>query len=200
MWIERYEWVAAQGFYVSLLIRLLRDCSLAENAAGTSEEPQEPSVRVVEAGSRRKPIRAAVIVVGIAALLLFVFLLVFFVTMPQLVPDRWGPNVDMVAHPTNEGFDIIITIDREEPLSRFELRVLKDGHFWSSSPTPLSDGNILNGPYDEYLNFTDLTGDGRLSNGDFFTLENLSSGSQYEVVLVWALTNHCMATELVKAP
>ncbi|MCJ2669947.1 MAG: hypothetical protein LN416_05495 [Candidatus Thermoplasmatota archaeon] len=136
---------------------------------------------------------------GIASLLLFSFLLVFFVIMPQLVPDQTGPNVDMNAHPTNEGFDIIITTDREEPLSMFELRVLKDGHHWSSSPTPLSDGNILNGPYDEYLNFTDLTGDGRLSNGDFFTLENLSSGSQYEVVLFWAPNHSMVASELVSA-
>lgn len=140
-----------------------------------------------------------VIVVGIAALLLFVFLLVSFVMIPQLVPDRWGPNVGMVAHPTNEGFDITITTDREEPLGRFELRVLKDNSFWLSSPTPLSDGSILNGPYDEYLNFTDLTGDGRLSNGDFFTLENLSSGSQYEVVLYWAPYHSMVASELVSA-
>ena len=139
------------------------------------------------------------IVAGIALLLLFVFLLVLFVIMPQLVPDRWGPNASMVAHPTNEGFDIIITTDRVEPLSMFELRVMKDGHFWSSSPTPLSDGNILNGPYDEYLNFTDLNGDGRLSNGDFFTLENLSSGSQYEVILIWALNDNLVTTELVSA-
>jgi len=172
---------------------------LAENAAGTVEEPQEPGVRVVDADSRRKPIRAVVIMVGIAALLLFVFLLVLFVIMPQLVPDRWGPNASMVAHPTNEGFDIIVTTDREEPLSMFELRVHKDGHFWSSSHTPLSDGNILNGPYDEYLNFTVLNGDGRLSNGDYFTLENLSSGSQYEVILIWALYDHVMCTELVSA-
>ncbi len=143
------------------------------SAIGAFEEPQEPSVRAVEAGSKRKPILAVVIVAGIAALLLLAFLLVFFVMMPQLVPPQWdSPNVDMVAHQTNEGYDIIIATDREEPLNRFELHVLKDGSFWQYSETPLSEGNILVGPFDECLNFTDLTGDGRLSNGDSFTAQH----------------------------
>ena len=59
---------------------------------------------------------------------------------------------------------------------------------------------IGTGPAGEYLNFTDLMADGKLTGGDFFTLENLDSGSQYEVILLWAADDSKITSEVINVP
>jgi hypothetical protein len=56
------------------------------------------------------------------------------------------------------------------------------------------------GAGDEYLNFTDLTTDDKLTGGDFFTLEDLESGAQYEVVLLWASNDNKITSEVINVP
>lgn len=89
---------------------------------------------------------------------------------------------------------------RLEPLEDYEVSVLKDGTPWSGSPKVLSDGNIGIGPAGEHLNFTDLMSDGKLSGGDFFTLEGLESGSQYEIILIWAANDNKIASHVINVP
>jgi len=77
---------------------------------------------------------------------------------------------------------------------------LKDGTPWTGFPKIVVDGAIGTGPAGEYLNFTDLTADGKLTRGDFFRLEDLTSGSQYEVVLLMAWNDTKIASEVINVP
>ncbi|MCJ2556249.1 MAG: hypothetical protein LN415_03980 [Candidatus Thermoplasmatota archaeon] len=86
-----------------------------------------------------------------------------------------------------------------EALSAFKVSVLKDGIPWGS-PSVVWQGACGTGWAGEYLNFTDLTSDGKLTGGDFFTLENLTSGSQYEVILIWAANDNKITSEVINVP
>ncbi|MCK4456892.1 MAG: hypothetical protein KAW39_04050 [Thermoplasmata archaeon] len=88
-----------------------------------------------------------------------------------------------------------------EALGAYKVSVLKDGTPWSNMPVVLSGGmEVKNSGGDGWLNFTDLTSDGKLTGGDFFTLENLTSGSQYEVILLWASSECEFASEVINVP
>ncbi len=111
-----------------------------------------------------------------------------------------GPTVDMVAFRTSEGYELEIAApSRVEALSAYKVTVLKDGVQWGS-PSVVWQGECGTGPAGEYLNFTDLTSDGKLTGGDFFTLEDLTSGSTYEVILLWAADYHKITSEVINVP
>ena len=117
-------------------------------------------------------------------------------------PCGHGPAVDMVTSPTTNGYELEIgPPSRMEALGAYKVSVLKDGTPWSNMPVVLSGGmEVKNSGGDGWLNFTDLTSDGKLTGGDFFTLENLTSGSQYEVILLWASSECEFASEVINVP
>ncbi len=102
------------------------------------------------------------------------------------------PNVEMMTDPTPEGYELeFAKPSRSETLSSYKVSVTKDGVAWSGMPVLLSDGMKIEntGGAGEWLNFTDVIGEGDLTAGDFFTLEKLASGSSYEVAIFWAASN-----------
>ena len=106
----------------------------------------------------------------------------------------------MVTTPTTNGYELeIASPSTQEHLSAYKVSVLKDGTPWSDMPVELTGGmEIRNTGGGEWLNFTDLTRDDRLTGGDFFTLEDLASGSKYEVILLWVWgPNDCKITSEV---
>lgn len=94
----------------------------------------------------------------------------------------------------------IIGVTQNMDLSLYEVTVLKDNTSWLYYPRILFDGNMGTGPAGEYLNFTDMDADGKLTRWDFLTLENLASGSLYEVVLSWKECDGVIAREVFYAP
>ena len=112
-----------------------------------------------------------------------------------------GPSAEMATHPTSYGYELEIASTCETcELNAWKVAVLKDGTPWFWSPKVVWDGAIGTGPAGEYLNFTDLTGDDELTDGDFFTLENLTSGSTYEVILLRATDDNKIASEVITVP
>ena len=109
--------------------------------------------------------------------------------------------VDMITTPTPDGYELdIAPPSRREALGAYKVTVLMDGTPWAGFPEIVIDGAIGTGPAGEYLNFTDLTSDGKLTEGDFFTLENLTSGSQYEFILLWTSTRCKLTSEVINVP
>lgn len=116
-------------------------------------------------------------------------------------PCGHGLGVDMITTPTLEGYELeIAPPSRMEALSAFKVVVLKDGTQWAGFPKIVVAGAIGSGPAGEYLNFIDLTSDGKLTGGDFFTFENLTSGSKYEVILLWASIRCMLTSEVINVP
>ena len=126
------------------------------------------------------------------------------VDLEQRISDLEGPGapvVAMITSPTAKGYELEIAgVSRPENLDAYKVTVVKDLIPWAVFPKILVDGVIGTGPAGEYLNFTDLTGDGKLTGGDFFTLENLTSGSQYEVILLWAADDSKITSETINVP
>jgi flagellin-like protein len=114
-----------------------------------------------------------------------------------------SPTVDMTRIPTADGYKLeIASPSRTEGLNAYKVSVLKGGTPWSDGPKALV-GNLEwtnPGAGDEWLNFTDLTLDDKLTGGDFFDLENLESGAQYEVVLLWASNDNKITSEVINVP
>jgi hypothetical protein len=107
----------------------------------------------------------------------------------------------MTADRTPRGYEFTIDgVSQLEELSSFEVSILKDNISWFDNPRILTIGNIAIGPAGEYLNFTDLTSDGNLSMGDFFRLENLTSDSTYEIVLIWRECDKRIESAVVHIP
>ena len=116
-------------------------------------------------------------------------------------PCGHGSSVHMITTPTPDGYELDIAAPiNGENLDAYKIAVLKDGTPWAGFPKILVDGVIGSGPAGEYLNFTDLTSNGKLTGGDFFMLENLTSGSQYEVILLWASTVCKLTSEVINVP
>jgi len=111
-----------------------------------------------------------------------------------------APTVEMVVRPTWEGYEFELAApSRVEALSAYKVTVLKDGIPWGA-PSVVKQGDCGNGPVNEELNFTDLTADDKLTGGDFFTLESLTSGSEYEVILLWAADDTKITSETINVP
>lgn len=116
-------------------------------------------------------------------------------------PCGHEPSVDTVTWPTWDGYELEIAgLSRARDLDAYKVAVLKDGTPWAGFPKIVVAGAMGTGPAGEYLNFTDLTSDGKLTGGDFFTLENLTSGSQYEFILLWTSTRCKLTSEVINVP
>lgn len=112
-----------------------------------------------------------------------------------------SPLVVLSATPTPGGYEFEIEFaSREVPCDCYKVAVLKDGASWAGFPKIVVDGGIGLGPADEYLSFTDLNSDGSLSLGDFFAMERLEPGTEYELILLWASTDNKIAHEVITGP
>ncbi len=165
--------------------------------SGANEEPRKPR------GSTRKSETWKWLVPFITCTVSLILWIVFlYVSVSPLHPcseSTGAPVVDLVWPPFDGGIEVS-SPSRLEPLENYKVLVLKDGTPWPGYPKVLIHGDIGVGPEREYLNFTDLTSDGQLSGGDFFTLEHLESGSQYEIILLWAANDNELASEVVTVP
>lgn len=110
------------------------------------------------------------------------------------------PDVEMTLRETSEGYEIEIFVDRREAFETFEVSAFTNDTLWSGFPMTLESTSLGQGPSGEWLNFTDLTSDGRLSDGDFFTLENVRPGTRLEVVLIWSLDQFELEREVIDVP
>ena len=110
------------------------------------------------------------------------------------------PDVEMILRETQQGYEIEIYVDRREPFEAFEVSAFTNDTLWSGFPMTLESTSLGQGPSGEWLNFTDVTGDGRLSGGDFFTLENVRPGTRLEVVLIWSLDQFELEREVIDVP
>ena len=139
----------------------------------------------------------------IVCLFIIAWILILVLSAP---PSPDDPLTDDIGAPTvtlEWGLDFEIEVSqpsRKEPLDNYKVTILRNATPWSGFPRGLSDGCIGVGPAREYVNFTDLTRDGNLTGGDFFTMENLESGSRYEIVLLWAADDNKIASHVINVP
>jgi hypothetical protein len=110
----------------------------------------------------------------------------------------YSPTVDLSSSWGVE-FEVGFT-SREVPCECYKVAVLKDGAPWPGLPAIVTEGLIGTAPSGERMYFVDLTGNEKLTVGDFFTLENLESGAQYEVVLLWASNDNKITSEVINVP
>ncbi len=147
------------------------------------------------------PVIATILMVAITVVLAAVL----YVMVSGLIGTgtTGAPTVEMIPTSTSEGYELqFAQPSRAEGLSAYKVTVLKDGAAWSVMPALVSGGMEAEntGGAGEWLNFTDLLDEGDLTGGDFFTLEKLSSGSEYEVILLWAATNNKITSEKMTIP
>lgn len=146
------------------------------------------------------PVIATILMVAITVVLAAVL----YVMVSGLIGTgtTGAPTADMIASSTPEGYELeVAPPSRSEGLSAYKISVLKDNTPWTNMPVVVSGGMaIKNAGGDEWLNFTDLTSDSKLTGGDFFTLEDLTSGSKYEVILLWASTDNKITSEEMNVP
>ncbi|MEE9115653.1 MAG: hypothetical protein V3U09_02005 [Thermoplasmata archaeon] len=164
---------------------------------GANEEPTKPrrSARKSETWKWLVPF----VICTVSLIFWIAFLYVSVSPLHPCSESTGAPVVDLVWPPF--GMEIEVSSpSRLEPLEDYKVSVLKNGEPWPGYPKVLIHGDVGVGPEREYLNFTDLTSDGQLSGGDFFTLENLESGSQYEIILLWAANDNELASEVVTVP
>lgn len=144
------------------------------------------------------PVIATILMVAITVVLAAVL----YVMVSGLIGTgtTGAPTAEMITTPTQDGYELEVAApSRQEALNAYKVSVLKDGTPWGT-PAALAGGNILTGPAGEKLNFTDLTSDTKLTGGDFFTLEVLESGAQYEVILLWAANDNKITSETINVP
>lgn len=104
----------------------------------------------------------------------------------------------MIRTPIDEGYVIEVgPPHRIEDLAVYKISMTQNGTSWEDFPKVLSVGILGRGPSSEYLNFTDLTGDGSLTGGDSFTLERTRPGTLYELKVIWALSEHDVASVII---
>jgi len=147
------------------------------------------------------PVIATILMVAITVVLAAVL----YVMVSGLIGTgtTGAPTVEMITTSTSEGYELqFAQPSRAEGLTAYKVTVLKDSTAWSVMPVLLSNGMAIQntGGAGEWLNFTDLLGEGDLTGGDFFTLENLDSGYEYEVILLWAASNNKITSEKMTVP
>jgi len=109
-----------------------------------------------------------------------------------------GFGLDLIQTPIDEGYLIEVAMpQRIEDLAAYKISMTQNGTSWDGFPKILSVGILGRGPSSEYLNFTDLTGDGNLTGGDRFTLEKTRPGTLYELKVMWALSDHDVASVII---
>lgn len=166
----------------------------AESTETETSGTQE-TARLLNRGSK-----AALYVAFFSVWTTMILFAVFSTPYPVVPSCSHEPSVNMVTTPTINGYEIeVARPSRQEALIAYKVSVLKDDTPWSDMSVELTGGmEIRNTDGDEWLNFTDLTRDDMLTGGDFFTLEDLTSGSKYEVILLfmWG-PNECEITSEV---
>ncbi|MEE9490047.1 MAG: hypothetical protein V3V91_06375 [Thermoplasmata archaeon] len=111
------------------------------------------------------------------------------------------PDVEMILRETQEGYEIEIYVDvRVSHLEEFEVNAYTNDTLWSGFPMTLEPSSLGQGPSGEWLNFTDLTWDELLTDGDFFTLENVRPGARYEIVLIVERDQFELEREVIDVP
>lgn len=111
------------------------------------------------------------------------------------------PDVEMILRKTSEGYEIEIRVDiTVRALEEFEVNAYTNGTLWTGFPMTLEPTSLGQGPSGEWLNFTDITWDERLTDGDFFTLENVRPGARYEIVLIMEWDQFELEREVIDVP
>ena len=83
------------------------------------------------------------------------------------------------------------SVSSAESKASFKVSVLANSStvaaFTAIGVDTLSGGAPSTGAYGGTLDlrYTDATGDGKLNNGDWFTLTNVTASTQYQIVLYW---------------
>lgn len=144
----------------------------------------------------------AVLAGQVALIAILVVLIILFSQLSPVCPGcTTYPSLALTVSPTLEGYRIQVTgVSEIRPLDRYKVSVLKDDERWSGFPSPVEHGSLGRGPAGEYLNFTDLTFDGNLTAGDWVTLENLESGADYELILLWAECDKRLENAIISVP
>ncbi len=144
------------------------------------------------------PVIATILMVAITVVLAAVL----YVMVSGLIGTgtTGAPTAEMITTPTSDGYELELAApSRQESLNAYKVSVLKDGTPWGA-PAVVKNGEVLTATTGEKLNFTDLTSDTKLTGGDFFTLEVLESGAQYEVILLWAANDNKITSETMNVP
>ncbi|MCK4457623.1 MAG: hypothetical protein KAW39_07780 [Thermoplasmata archaeon] len=168
---------------------------MASQSPQPTEPPREERKRIPWIARYTLIIVLIVAIIAIAYFLPYVF--------RPLLPtgDCRAPTVGLSATPSFNGYRIdVLGVTEHKNLGLYGVSVIKDNLSWSSGLEILSDGELIIGPAGEHLNFTDMNGDGYLSRWDIFTLDSLTSGSQYEVVLFFTDCDHEITREIIIAP
>ncbi|MFQ6127826.1 MAG: archaellin/type IV pilin N-terminal domain-containing protein [Thermoplasmata archaeon] len=144
------------------------------------------------------PVIATILMVAITVVLAAVL----YVMVSGLIGGTGvgAPTIDITQEPTPDGYELTVTPDRSVGYKSYKVTIYKDGSVWSGFPKALTAGAIGTGPAGEYLNFTDVAGADKLTKGDFFILEKLTSGSRYELKLIWAADDGVITSETVDVP
>ncbi|MCJ2555797.1 MAG: type IV pilin [Candidatus Thermoplasmatota archaeon] len=145
------------------------------------------------------PVIATILMVAITVVLAAVL----YVMVSGLIGtgSSGAPTIDIMQKGVGIGeYELKVTPDRGVGYSSYEVSVLMDGTAWSGFPKALSAGLIGSGPANENLTYTDVAGVDTLTKGDFFTLEGLSSGSTYELLLIWAADDGVITSEIINVP
>ena len=144
-----------------------------------------------------------VVLIGQAAVIVtLVVLVILFYQLSLVCPGRSAyPHFDTVVSPSPDGYEIdVVGVSEVHALEKYQVSILKNGERWGGLPVQLERGPLGRGPIGEYLNFTDLNSDGNLTRGDWFTLENLEAGTEYELVLFWAECSKRLVTVGISVP
>lgn len=153
----------------------------------------------------RHRIGAMLVILALVLALASLGLLIYYATLPPPPGPHCGYGstvADFEGMETLGGYRFSIRFVAEiKPLDCFKVVVLKNGApLFPDLPTNVTEGvmEVIQGG--ESLIFTDSDGDGRLTRGDYFTLERLDSGTLYELVLLWGANYNKIASEDVQTP
>ncbi len=135
---------------------------------------------------------------------------VFFLTIsPDIPPDGMTPAASYSKTTITDGARIlIVSISRNEvPWDNVVVQLTDSSNSvtWSPKTWQLDGGSLANaqyapqslGPLSVYLTVTDITGNGFVSGGDFFTLtttEGFSSSVTYQACLLYLPTGEKIGT------
>ncbi len=154
----------------------------------------------------RHRIGAMLVILALVLALASLGLLIYYATLPPPPGPHCGygdhASARLQATETLAGYRVeISSISRNVPLDCYKVVVIKNGTpLFPDLPTNVTEGvmGVIQGG--ENLNFTDSDGNGRLTVGDYFTLERLDPDTYYEVMLLWASSNNVIEVETAQTP
>jgi len=152
----------------------------------------------------RHRIGAALIILALVLALASLGLLIYYATLPPPPGPHCGTrtSAQLEATETLAGYRFEISdVSRTIPLDCYKVAVLKDTTpLFPGLPTNVTEGSVGVIQGGENLIFTDSDGNGRLTVGDYFTLERPEADTQYELVLIWAANDNKITSETVQTP